>query len=187
VTPPPPATGLKPTVVVFVTGGNMSAAQVAALQADISSYYRARLPAGTPWLILGYNSNITGAIESQYPGRQVVLIGHSFGGDAAVKAAATLDNPISLLMLLDPVHISTPSVAQNFTIPSTVQKAVTYRRQFVDGVPASGLIANPRAQDQNIIYPMDSNRRNDANYINEMHGWPVWQDGLIFPKITPAL
>jgi pimeloyl-ACP methyl ester carboxylesterase len=193
VTPPPsnpppsnPPTNNQSAVVVFITGGNMSAAQVRSLQNQITTYYKARLPANTPWLIYGYNSRIVTSIQNQYPGRKVILIGHSFGGDAAIRTAASLQNPVELLMLFDPVHIDSPSRAENFVIPTKVKKAIAYRRQYVDGVPASGLIAFPRAQDNNVVYPMDASRRNDAQYVAEAHGWAVWQES-IFPIINSAL
>ncbi len=179
----------RPTVVVFVTGGGMNQTQVTDLQKEISTFYKARLPQGTPWLILGYDDDIVGEIKKNYPNTRVILLGHSFGGNTAVKAAKDLGYPVELLMIFDPVHVATPGRAENFTIPSNVKKAIAYRRQFVDSTPASGVISNPRSQDKNIIYklPDDLKRRYDQDYIiGTAHGWAVWQTS-IFSTIKSAL
>jgi hypothetical protein len=173
----------KPTVVVFITGGG-DVTNLAALQNLITATYKAKLPAGTPWLIMGYDQDVTAAISQKYPNRQVILLGHSFGGEKAIHVAQELDQPIELLMTFDAVHSGkyggAYNQAENFTIPNNVKKAVAYRRYNYSSVPASGWIANPRSQDTNISYGA-----NNAIPAEDLHGWAVWN--LDFSYIKNAL
>lgn len=74
------------------------------------------------------------AVQSDAP---LLVVGHSFGGSAAVDFCRTLARPVDHLLLLDPVPVRGWGVL-NFTafvLPDNVRTAACYRRRRVFGVP----------------------------------------------------
>ena len=83
--------------------------------------------------ILEWKDDLVGFITSQKSAKPLIMIGHSFGGGASVRAAQKLmqlEISVDLLILLDPVppnHWLMPAVDE-FVIPDNVIRSLCFHR-----------------------------------------------------------
>lgn len=156
---------------IFLTGRYDTIAGSDALNAYIKSFWKSHY--GIDLLMGRYNS------FPPYPETgALVIIGHSWGGDAAVKWAAELSPRPVYLVLIDPV--SNGSITP-FVLSSNVKRATAYYRAcngngspVTESVPASIVLRG--SQDINITYKprVVINPDGTENYAAE-HGQYVWE------------
>ncbi len=86
----------------------------------------------------GGSEVITGDIESYHarcPGAKIVLVGHSYGGDAAFETAAALAErqiPVDLLVQIDSVRDITDPYVE--TLPPNVRRGINMFATLPDGI-----------------------------------------------------
>lgn len=71
---------------------------------DLPGFGKSQLPK-KPFTVGDYASIVENFIRKMDIREQVILVGHSFGGRAAIKLAATRSNPINKLVLVDSAGI----------------------------------------------------------------------------------
>lgn len=117
------------------------------LQDYIQKYYTSRLPTGTPFFTSRWNRDVAAEIMAKYPTGDLGIIGHSFGGQAAVETcrAFLCNRTIKKLILIDPVDYHHPDTLNTigFAIPSNVLNARCFYRQKPTTQPWSGSISSP--------------------------------------------
>lgn len=117
------------------------------LQDYIQTYYTARIAKGTPFFTSRWNRDVVSEIAAKYPDGDLGILGHSFGGQAAVEVCRSLmgSRLIKKLVLIDPVDYHNPKTPNTvgFAVPPNVLNARCFYRQKPTSSPWSGSISSP--------------------------------------------